>query len=1421
MAGFTGAPSVWARGKFLVSSSPYEDAHYIFDRAHKHFSLGPIFGNAQMSVRGDCQRFAFATVYWSGYTNPPVRSRLFSMAIPPYGDSTLSNLPWTTSGATQPVAGLGVPSSSEAGPMWDLFDYTTPTSTPSGSWTGEWSADGTVFASISRNQLDATKIYLSVKQGGTALVTRQLLGIKHIDYTTYSNAKLKIEVRLIVRSATDIWIFHVDESSAGAGDRRLYFSRWNGSAIASTTLLDLGTYDLLTFEVWQGTAGLSYLVYALRDLANDTTPHAGPVNGYAYLRTIDETTYALSSVIVTTPRLETGDQALGTYRGLVLREGDRLPSNRVFPYKGVNYLVHVFAGGVYVIFTYVNAAPSAVTLLRWGCTPKYQETVDGTTYSLYVSYSDSFFGKQTGIEYDPVSDTAFLVTMWPDTNSSMPFGNDKDYGRIYILRYWQALDDPTWDMRVDLLNEVPSYAAPTGSISDYEGDIDRLGYVPSRQGTGAVGFLLFQTKRVSAHYVHFVRTNCWHDPVTVEAELSFDLEPAIDVAASRHYDMEMVVDIGPNISTAGRRTRNTTWSTYWAQILDTSVNGEVAITLAPEIEVTGVLVIPPTGEVEIDFNTSLEISVAGESVRVFTMASLYPSIGVTFLEEFHQYMNAERADVWGLPPVQIMGYTSESLDVLKTVDIAQEHCDNMAATRWYAHGAAAFPPGWQTASERIRKAADVGAENLLYFSRYHSSGAQAPTAYEAWMSWKNSPPHYANMMTDWDTAGDPGDSAHVFSTLAFAFGPPPMYDGGGPPWDAYSIIELDPAVYNNPNITTFYGTDNFLIIKEAYVEAKLTENWQREALEGTLLRHSWERAGLWNIRAAHTASWSMPISAAHEVRYSHGVAAWHASVTATTTFASHETVISASVPLPGAAGFVAPYDMPLPRASSSLELAWSVGVAAAHEVDYEDVGRVYAAHTAPYTEYARASTSLSATYSELPKVVASLSSTYGDVANASAAFAAPYGDVPHVTTSLEAPYGQPVTVEAQHVSLYASQARVARQHQVSVLMGPRVQASYSGVYDMRQYNPVMRSITHGYSLLQHVPAAMRSPQSLVTINGRTIELDDGFVSCDYDAPGYTFQCAVHDLSFITGVKLGDRIDVLFEGTPYLFFLSGLSTSDAENSAAAKITLDGLSPVYRMDAPYAETSTYAPDSAKLFSEIIEEVLGVPVDFSRHIDWTVPFGRAQSTTQTPLAFVKSLLDTIGSRLLSTPMGSLLVLPRYPAGMDALPTSVPPHAFTEQENVFVRSSAYEYSRGYNRFRVRDSDAAYGDLIEFDKETSIVTVWPSPYRNSWRLECTTTPGVLLDSQGEVVQEQEEMWDFRSGTTNAKYPILDLVSLVWVTDSLGGVAFAPHSTKVTAPLTNHLGYGLAKVVYRTKCSKFLLTSSSPIEATQLLTVEM
>ena len=1404
MAGFSGNPRIWSRLRFLIEKAPGYVPHFVYDRAYQTPTSVEYFTNTGMPapvVRKDHKRFSFATAELSLYSDKSVVGRTYDIINSSDDTFDTAPLPWDRYGVSQNAQGLLAPNmSASAGPLWDLSGSTTPSSSTPNAWAGEWSDDGTVFASILRPVADATKVYLSVKQNGTTLVSRQLLGIKHIDgFYGHNFANRKIEIRLLVRAANDIWLFHYNESSPGSGNRRVWLSVWNGSTISSTTMLNTGTYDVMSFDALRGTTGLVYLVYALRDRA-DSGSESNAVNYRSFVRSITEDTKTLSAVLHTSPQLIRqpvgGDYTY--YEAISADEGDRLLSNRAFTYKGKNYLVHVYAGRAVVVYTYEDSAPNNITLLRWGFVEKLTKEFDEPGGGKLVrqqtlsSGGESSYARNTAIEYDPVSDTAFLVTMipnWPGALAGLlsPDGDTgwehADKERVYVTRHWQALDAPTWGQKVEVVSELPSYVFSPGTDANAESQIHRIGYIPSREGLGAIGLLFFQSNKYVAgdyrSFIHIVRTQNWHAPTEVEAEVVVDMETHVLLTGARTYEVPIDVSLKPSVDVSGVRNRSAQWNTFWGQSVDVSINGEVHIDLALDISISGALALQHSAEIEIDFNDSLSIQIAGETERVFLLDHRYWSVGTTFLEEFTGYMNDERALVWGLPPIAIMGYTPYSLDILKTLDIAQTHSDNMAEARWHAHGAEAFPVGWQTASQRLEKITELGGENIQFTTDWYEIVPEyVPTAWEVYLEWKNSPPHYAQMMQDWGQLGS-GVAPYVFHSLAYTAGRFPKHDGGGPPWDNYPIVDYDESWWGEPRQLALYWTDNFMFIKEGTVQTTFVERWQTDELMALLLEERWAMSGLVRVRARHDSVWSMTLHAEHTTTYGGLVRNEHTILSTHSVSHSHESVHSNSVSGFPVAHFSL-WDVEKLRAAASHELQWSRTLAAEHTLEYGEALRVSRAHDAPYGEFSK------------------------------------------LLAWSVAPYGEPIRVSGSLAALYAMQTGARAAHTAPMLLGPTLRAPHDAIFDLQLRNPVRRGFTGVYDLLtSSAGAVFLQPQTVVTMNGRTLEVDDGYIDCDFDSPGYTFECQVKDLEFIRGATTGNRLDVLFEGTAYVFFLSNLSSTSDARSAAEKVTIKGLSPIFLLDTPYAETVTYAPENAKMFSEVIQEALGVPVDFSRHIDWMVPYGRAQSSSQTPLGLVKGFLESVGSRLLSNPDGSLYVLARYPVGFDALPSGIPPHAMDETNNVFVRNYAYDYAKGYNRFRVRDSDTGYGDMIEFDQTTSIATVWVSPYRTSWRLECTTTPGVLLNAQGETVEEKEELWDFKAGSAQADYPILELVSLAWVTDSLGGVSFEPHSTKVSAPVTANFGYGLAKVVYRTKCSKFELISNTPIEATQLILVEL
>ena len=1329
MALFTTDPRIWSRNAFATTST-----HYIYDDRYRDY-IGPFFNNPVITVSYDLKTLAFCTTPNTPYTVSVTHGRAFDIQNSEYGvDSSVGY--YASENYTQAAGGLVPAPITSPLPGWGLTAYSTPTVSSPHRWIGAYSRDKTIFAAILR-LASGTSSYLTVTEGKETRASLVPMSFTH--RRVGDNSRIRSEMQVIVVSLNEIWLLYLEATPPGAGDLNLKLAVWNGTTISSTQTLLTG--DVQDFDMVRGENGISYLMYTM------TVPE------YTYyVRTMDDATRTLSAVQLSHVEPYTGY----TWSA----HAARIPSQlRPFPYKGKNYLIRVNSSET-TVYTFTDAAPTTITRLRTG-------------KLAWLGSSSNDFAKGFGIEYDPVSDTAFLVCFFPLVSAWMNTPPaETDMSRVYIARHAQALDAVSWDMPMQIVREMDNYRFKRGSLGDEEIECEYVGYVPSQYGVDAIGCMLFQHKRtisyspgqrIYAVMNQILRVSNWYVPGDRLGEVPIALASSAAAQGAREYPVALSLSMQQAVDVRGYRARATAWKTLWGSVADSSVYGEVHINLTAEIDVAAAISETLFGIVEAA--PSVDVYVDAVIERTLTFGVSWVSTGRTFVDEFHGYVNEHRASVWGLPPLPIAGGDPRSLDVLRLLDIAQRHCDNMAATRWYAHDSDRFPVGWQDADVRIGYVGDIGGENIQYSSGYFQSARHAPpTAYEAWWLWRNSPPHYANLMTRWSDYGAEYEGV-VFSFLAVGFGEKMIGGDYGP----------DPN--ENAETQGFYLCNNFASIKETLVNVTLTERWVTDELRALLLTHSWQSATLSHVRGTLLSPYSMPLHIEHTINYSGAITAGHDISSTHSVSKAIDFVHSASE-----GGFQvshsSSYDIKKATASVWHDMEWTRTLAASHDTDYDDAPRI--------------SATLVAFYDSPPMVSASLSSSYGGLVHAT----------------------------ATHKASYSILAHAARGHDAPAPLGGFLSQSHTVPYSLQQRNSVAASLRAIYDMHADGAGGLSSFYPTVSLNGKTILIEDGYITCDYESPAYSFECTVADLSFIQGAKTGDRLDVDISGTAYVLFLSSISSASSERSAAPTVNISGLSPVALLDAPYSETITYAPDSTRLFSEVIEEVLGTSVGFASHIDWVVPYGRAQSTAQTPMALAKGFLASVGSRLLSNPDGSVYALPRYPRGFDALQLGTPEHTLSEVDDVFTRNYSHEYARGYNRFRIRDSDSGYGDVIEFDKETGIASVWVSPYRTSWSLRCTTSPGILLDALGEVVEEREEVWDFAAGSATATSPIFELVSSVWLTDSLGGFSFEPYSSRVTAPVTVHFGYGLVKVRYRTKSSKFRLSSSTPIDATQLIIVE-
>lgn len=1341
----------------------------------------------QCSVNADCTKIAYH-INHTYYVPVINKSVAYSLSEVPYGtyvlrDSAYSGTNWApycwwvtgntddgnTGKTTSNVPELtGLTKTNTAYPEWELATKPPAFGAIPWRWVGEWSDDESVFASV-LVEPSTGNLYLSARKANdVTLSLRTPLGVVHqtVLASFYGNTERSGTLpRVIVRSETDIWVFHTEHNVANYSNPSgvLKLSVWNGTTVSTTTLLTLtSTTAFTSFDVVRGADGYMYVTYTLYDSADPISDYDVPpaVNGKIYLRTLQESSKSLSSAVSAPWAYNSGD-----YKYAGVYSHGRINSNRVFPFRGVNYIV-VESNYRIAVFTYLSAAPSSVSLLRSGFLPKYAATDwYGQTWGRWPSSCSNF----VAIEYDPETDMAYLVVVYPSAIAELrPYDGTPPYDTtiIRVVAHYQKLADTSWNMQTTLLSEIPAY--PKDSSTSYTNRskyLDSIGYIPSRQGSSKTGTLLlayvssdYPGSTYQSRWHEIVKVQFWSAPKFVDGPVS-EIDASADMLAvgTRDFRQDMLIDAAPTINVIGLLRRKSLWGTYYEKSNTEYVDGAAYIDLTPLVSVFGNLTENHVHSVIIDVQADMYVS--AEITTSTFLSYRYFSIGTSEVSSFIGELNVARAAA-GVEVITTSPPDDRLLDSVANDDVAQKHTEYEVLSRRFAHGSMDFPVAYSTANKRISRVSYDGEEGIalvLAPVEYGSSDVSG-TFHSALEQMLNDADYGALLLRGF------ANTADVRLHIAYSVGKHPTTRGGGEPFDKWPTTNYTPEVYNKPENLSVYITCLLFVPKGITVDTLFTYSWETEALGIRLLEYSWESMSMVRAKQVHELNYSTSIEVLHKTSYAYVVSAMHIA-----------------------------------------ENTNSVG--SIFEIDFTNSGSVNVSHSSPYAiDVLRAAAGHSLSWSQT--IVAG--------------HAADYGEAYRVRAELTALYGVPIALSANHLVEYVLMQRTRRLHVAPMLLGPKVTTSQSSMYEMLARNVVVQSFSAAYELMPTgAGATFLSPQSVATMNGMSIELDDCYISCDYDSVGYTFECKVSDLEFVRGAHIGDRIDVLFEGTAYLFFLSNVSSDSPERSAAESVSIRGLSPVFLLDAPYAETVTYAPDEAKLFSEIIQEALGVPVDFSRHIDWVVPYGRAQSSSQTPLGLVSGFLGSIGSRLLSNPDGSVYALPRYPVGFDTVPTGVPPHALDETNHVFTKGSTYEYNKGYNRFRVRDSEEGYGDIIEYDEPTSIASVWLSPYRSSgWELRCTASD-IVLYSQGEVVEEHEEMWGFKAGATSSSYPILDLVSLTWITDSLGGVSFVPYSTKVSAPVGVNFGYGLAKAVYRAKRSKFELVTSTPVEATQLIIVEL
>lgn len=743
----------------------------------------------------------------------------------------------------------------------------------------------------------------------------------------------------------------------------------------------------------------------------------------------------------------------------------------------------------------------------------------------------------------------------------------------------------------------------------------------------------------------------------------------------------------------------------------------------------------------------------------------YPVLGAEWHEEFLAIVNAVRVQ-YGLVPFLMPTAT----DFINHEDVAQAHSQNMGAARVFAHDDPAFPAGYRTAEERfyVAKAVDgFGMENLIVridhrydpYSEVESDSnrmivndSNLLTPQQAFDTWWYSPGHRSNLLRY-------TEDRKVVSYMGLAVGPAPLYIG------------TSPSGYGNQWLSMYY-THKMMDLKETVMEILLGANYQ---FTGALIEElpvTYNLTAYTQVRKEHVAIDSMRISKDHSGDYGCRVSSQHVALLQYRVAKDNTSVYSGLLPLGGK--------------------------------DHEGIYHV--------KELAEVAQDNSAVFSL--RITALHSAVYGPPKNNFwAGHQADYSLMPNARGSHKADYGDPFSVRADNKAVYFRLEALKADYDCvySLMLNPRadcegvyglldnVKADAESLWDISTFDPVAVANRAFWSLSEGTPAPTVS-DCYVTVGGVDVPISDAVVTQSEDSPQWEARFRLTNIADYAGMQERQAVTLVLGGEVYELIITGKSLSrNAPPNVDAQIT--AKSALVLLGSPYAAKVDYRYQTPMLASAIVADMIGA-VDWQM-VDWSIPADRVQLAEASPLDAANTIVSVVGGIMQCEKDGSVTVRSLYPVSTKDFDLATPDHTLTDDADALSVSEEYEFKEGYNKFRIREGEATFGDSIEYEASEGDVTkglmqVYPSPWRSTWRVYSTDNT-TLLTPKGVVERSEEELVQFAEGNASTRYPISSITNVKWFSQSLGGLVFDAESKALSSGTTVNYGYGLAMITYLTQ----------------------
>lgn len=776
---------------------------------------------------------------------------------------------------------------------------------------------------------------------------------------------------------------------------------------------------------------------------------------------------------------------------------------------------------------------------------------------------------------------------------------------------------------------------------------------------------------------------------------------------------------------------------------------------------------------------------AGEIIlEALPLTQQWLSVGYDYMDEFMVYVNADRAAV-GLPPYKTFGKDSQFLG---SKDAANYQATQMAWFGTLSHNNPLYPPLKESISLRADYIpSNTAAENILAQPWYHlPSGTDFgfPTPMQLWQLWHDSPTHYATMTRNWG----PEYNDKVYSFFSIADGPAP--------------VEFPAAA----GFRTIYGCNVFAVLETSMFEINLQEFWSNGGALISSLDQQWSIDTWTRVRSSHELRYAARIAVQHQSDWGCRVAAQHTVPMSYSLVAQHE----------------APYTQTEIRVKAQNESLYAVrgtiDVRAQHTTTWSST--VSATLESPYAVRGLVASSSEASYaiSDRQPVTTQHEAGYG--LRVSASHESEYSVRLGLQTSAEFGYAikdrQPVAgqhestyalrVSASHETQYSYNTTVRAQHESGFAYILHLAAQHSTDYSILPSNPVRQQSVSYYAMQDYT--SMMVTNNVVTVSlpdGSQFRVDDAVIDSQAGDVGYSFEFGLADFAVFSRIEQDTPIVVNFCGEEYNFVIRGKTvTRDSPSSVVMRVQADNA--VVRTGPPYALASDFNQLTESSTLNLVNEFF--EIDFTYEIvNWDLPAGRLQAAGATPLEAVTQIAEAVGAVVDGHPDGTARLRYPYPEPTDALDSASVDQEYSDAYDTLSASTETIYRSGFDRFRIREGDASYSDILEWVRdedqpnnnvETGIVKAYLSPYRTTAQIvhRGNAISAVPLP---EAIETFEELVEFRAGTGNVAKPIHQLLSVEWYTASLGSPVFDPYSTALTVGTAIAEGHGLAKVTYNAK----------------------